>query len=767
MLMRVVSRLRAQRSGSGTCPAQPLLQRLPLQGAARWIFRWRIGTRLALMMVLAALVGLWLTASGLRGMQASVGELQRVYAERMTPVRTLSQIAQLMLANQHQLQLALARTPDGAAGARRPPALLDEDAAQAAALLIERNVQAIDALWHSYAGVLAPDGDETALARRFAEHREDYLRQGMVPALVALRALDHGQILYRAASAGSLYERANADIQALIGWQFERARAIHEEGLQRYQRTRARALWALALTVLVLGLLGWWQICAITEPLRQARQVFARMIQGDWSSPIEVPGRDETSALLAGLRDLQTRLADNEREIEHLIHYDPLTGLPNRRLLREHLARAVEAGRADARQRALMLLDLDNFKTINDTLGHEVGDQYLQQVTQRLQALVRPPHLVARIGGDEFVVVTGALHGERAQALTEALALGESLRAALAAPCHLGATQGAVHHGSTSIGLCLFGAEGASGKELLKRADLAMYQAKAAGRNRLCVFDPQMQTGMAERAALTAALREAVDHRQLALHLQPQVDARGLPVGAEALLRWQHPTLGAVAPARFIPLAESSGLIVPIGQWVLRQACAQLRQWQACEELRHLELAVNVSPRQFQQPDFVAQLLALLDDSGIDATRLVLELTESLVVEDVQDTVDKMRQLHRRGVRFALDDFGTGYSSLALLRQLPLHQIKIDRSFVRDVTHDSGSATIVRTIALLARSLGLQVIAEGIETPAQHRTLLAQRCRFFQGYWFARPMPQVDCLAWLQQRCRVAPSVSSSSRSTL
>jgi len=723
-----------------------------LQRAGRWIFRWRIGTRLVLLMALATLVGLWLAAFGLRGMQSAVGALQRVYEERMTPVRTLSQIAQLMLSNQHQLQLALARTADTPAPALPRPAPLDEDTARAMARTIEANIHAIDTLWRSYASALASDGEEPRLAHRFASYREDYLRRGMAPALEALRTLDHTQIQHRAANAAHLYERAHAHIQELIDWQFERARAIHEEGLHNYQRTRAYALWALPLAVLVLGLLGWWQIRAITQPLQQARRVFARMALRQWDSPIDVPGTDEASALLRGLRDLQARLADNELEIERLIHYDPLTGLPNRRLLRERLDQAIENSRTDGEQRALLLLDLDHFKTINDTQGHEVGDQYLQQITQRLQTLVRPPHLVARIGGDEFVVLTGPLHGTAAQTLAQALALGEHLRAALVAPCRLG-SDGPLHHGSASIGLCLFGAGSASAKELLKRADMAMYQAKNAGRNQLAVFDPQMQTELAERAVLTAALRDAIGYQQLALHLQPQVDDQGRPIGAEALLRWQHPLHGSVAPGRFIPLAESSGLILPLGAWVLEQACRQLQRWQAHEHTRHLELSVNVSARQFQHTDFVTQVTRLLDVSGVDATRLVLELTESLVTEDVDDTVSKMEQLHRRGVRFALDDFGTGYSSLSLLRQLPLHLLKIDRSFVRSLDGgDEGGAVIVRTIVALAHSLGLSVIAEGIETPAQLQVLRAQRCRLFQGYLFARPMPQAQFSQWLQQQ---------------
>lgn len=738
--------------------AQALARRLRLHEIGRWTFRWRVGTRLLISMLLATLAALVLTGSGLLGMQSAVGGMQRVYEERMTPVRTLSQIAQLMLTNQHQLQLALARTPESPALARSHPALLNAEAADAMARTIVQNVHQIDALWHGYFGALGATGDEAVLAQRFAEHREAYLRDGMNPALQALRALDHAQIIYRAEGARSLYERAAQDIQTLINWQFERARSIHEEGLAHYERTRNTALVTMALALLVFGLLGWWQIRSIIGPLQRAREVFVRLAQGHRDTPIDVPGRDEVSALLLGLRDLQSRLAANEREIDRLIYYDSLTDLPNRRLLRERLAEAIEHGRDDPRRRALMLLDLDHFKTINDTLGHEVGDQYLRQVTQRLRILAEPEHLVARIGGDEFVVLTAPLAQDGAQALEQARALGERLCRAIATPCRIG-DQGPVHHGSTSIGLCLFGGGQSSGKELLKCADLAMYQAKTAGRNQLSVYEPALLATVHERHSLTAALREALHDAQLSIHLQPQVDARGQPIGAEALLRWQHPQHGAIAPDRFIPLAEASGLIRPIGAWVLEQACAQLARWQTQAHTRHLELSVNVSQRQFQDSDFVAQTLQLLDASGIDASRLVLELTESLVAEDIKATAAKMQLLHRRGVRFALDDFGTGYSSLSLLRQLPLHLLKIDRSFVRDLDQgDGGSAVITRTIVALARSLGLAVIAEGVENQAQLQALRAQGCDAFQGYLFARPMPTQQLAPWLHERLASAAS---------
>ena len=743
--------------GRSTASTQPpcgatLLDRLWHQGLAPQIHRWRIGTRLAATMALAALVAVGLTAWGVRGLGESAHSLHRVYEERMKPVRTLSQIAQHMLANQHQLQMALARLPHtGPPGRRTAP--LDAATAHNAASAIERNVQTIDTLWRGYVDRVAAHSAEQALAERFARKRADYLQLAMAPALAALRRLDAAQTLERADSAREYYERANEDIQALIDLQFDNARTAYETGMQRYQSTRTLALLALPGAMLLLALLGWWQIRSITQPLREVIAVFHRMAQGKHDSPITVPGSDEVSVLLRELRTLQTRLADNERAIHRLAYYDVLTDLPNRRLLRERIEQALQAHDTPTTHRALLLLDLDHFKTINDTLGHEVGDEFLRETTRRLRAQVQAPHFVARIGGDEFVVLTAPLDADPGHAQAQALMLAQRVLAALVTPCQLA---GQTLHGSTSIGLCLFQPGSASIKELLKRADLAMYQAKSAGRNQACVFDPAMATLVEERSALTAALRQGLLAGQFLLHFQPQVDALGQPLGAEALLRWQHPVHGLVPPGRFIPLAESSGLIITLGQWVLQQACAQLKAWQAQPHARHLELAVNVSARQFHQPDFAATVLRTVQASGIDPTRLVIELTESLAMEDLDDTADKMELLRSHGVRFALDDFGTGYSSLSVLRQLPLQMLKIDGSFVRDVATDSDSAAIVHTIVGMARSLGLQVVAEGVETPAQHQALHAQHCPCFQGYLFARPLPLADFDTWLQARVPLA-----------
>ncbi|MDZ4076248.1 MAG: EAL domain-containing protein [Hylemonella sp.] len=427
-----------------------------------------------------------------------------------------------------------------------------------------------------------------------------------------------------------------------------------------------------------------------------------------------------------------------EEKIHQLAFYDVLTGLPNRRLLMDHLAHALAASARHGGGGALLFIDLDHFKTINDTLGHAVGDQLLREVAARISYCVRVGDTVARLGGDEFIVLIEDL-GEVAEvAAGQAEAVGRKIMAALSQPYRLGNSQ---HHSTPSIGVALFTNGQVQGDELLKQADLAMYQAKAAGRNSLRFFDPRMQTVVAARASLQSDLREAMHSGQLALHIQPQVDTAGRVVGAEALLRWTHPVRGAVSPVEFIPVAEESGLMQELGLWVLQRACELLVTWADQPALRKLSLAVNVSVQQFRHPDFVSQVLETLLRTGAVAARLKLEITESLLMEDVEDVIVKMEALRAHGVSFSLDDFGTGYSSLSYLKRLPLDQLKIDASFVRDLLSDPNDAAIVRTIMALARSLGLQVVAEGVETEAQRQSLAAEGCPAYQGYYFSRPVP--------------------------
>lgn len=443
-------------------------------------------------------------------------------------------------------------------------------------------------------------------------------------------------------------------------------------------------------------------------------------------------------------RDISAEKAA-QHQINSLAFYDALTNLPNRRLLIEQLKQALVSHARSQQHAALLFIDLDNFKTLNDTLGHETGDQLLLQVAQRLLACVRGADTVARLGGDEFVVMLQGLSSQEMDAASAAELVGHKILDAFAPPFEL---SGREHRSTPSIGITLFGQGEQSVEDLLKQADLAMYQAKAAGRNTLRMFDEGMQAAVDARAAMESDLRAAIERRQFLLHYQPVVGTDGLILGAEALVRWQHPERGLIPPGQFIPVAEATRLIVPLGLWVLECACAQLARWGAQDATRQLTLAVNVSAHQFMEPNFVTQVEAALRRSGANAARLKLELTESLLADNIDDVIGKMTALRARGVAFSLDDFGTGYSSLSYLKQLPLAHLKIDQSFVRDLLVDPNDAAIARTIVALGESLGLAVIAEGVETEGQHQFLLSIGCETFQGYLFARPLPieQFDAL---------------------
>ncbi|MFM0040750.1 bifunctional diguanylate cyclase/phosphodiesterase [Paraburkholderia sediminicola] len=426
-----------------------------------------------------------------------------------------------------------------------------------------------------------------------------------------------------------------------------------------------------------------------------------------------------------------------EEKIKELAFFDALTRLPNRTLLLDRLKQAITSSARSEACGALLFIDLDHFKTLNDTLGHDKGDLLLQQAAQRLAASVLESDTVARVGGDEFVVVLGSLHENREEAASQTETQGEKILSVLGMPYQLGDIE---YRSTASIGATVFMGQQASIDELLKQADLAMYKSKERGRNAVCFFDPDMQTVVVERAALEAGLRNAIEEDQFLLHYQAQVDGACV-TGVEALVRWQHPLRGIVPPADFIPLAEETGLILALGGWVLEAACTQLAQWATRPEMAHLTIAVNVSVQQFREPDFVDKVLAIINQTGARADRLKLELTESVLVDNAQDIIQKMGALKARGVVFSLDDFGIGYSSLSYLKRLPLDQLKIDRSFVRDVLVDPNDAVIARTIVALAQSLGLGVIAEGVETEAQRDFLAAAGCHAYQGYYFCRPLP--------------------------
>jgi len=404
----------------------------------------------------------------------------------------------------------------------------------------------------------------------------------------------------------------------------------------------------------------------------------------------------------------------------------------------DRLKQSLASGSRRQRLGALLFIDLDNFKTLNDTHGHDKGDQLLQLVAQRLSAGVRECDTVARLGGDEFVVMLEDLRDNPVEAVTQTKFVAEKILESLNQDYQLARY---VHHSTPSIGVTLFGGQLEDIEEPLKRADLAMYQSKTAGRNTIRFFDPQMQAVVAERASLELGLREALAGRHFLLHYQPQVMGDGLVTGAEVQLRWQHPQRGLVPPAEFIPLAEETGLILPLGNWVLETACTQLARWGLNPALAHLTVSVNVSSRQFNQADFVDQVLSILARTGANPSRLKLELTESLLVSNIDDVVARMNTLQARGVGFSLDDFGTGYSSLSYLKRLPLDQLKIDQSFVRDILVDPNDAAIANMVIVLAESLGLLVIAEGVETQAQKDALALQGCHAYQGYLFSRPVP--------------------------
>jgi len=433
-----------------------------------------------------------------------------------------------------------------------------------------------------------------------------------------------------------------------------------------------------------------------------------------------------------------TEVRHASAEIEQLAFYDPLTRLPNRRLLLDRLQHAVLSSVRNGRRGALLFVDLDHFKTLNDTLGHDVGDLLLQQVAIRLRACVREGDTVARLGGDEFVVMLEGLSGQLLEAAAQTRQVGAKIMASLNQPYQLAQH---AHVSTPSVGATLFGEAQEVPADLLKQADIAMYQVKSGGRNAMCFFDPAMQASIARRAELESDLRLALAAGQFQLYYQMQVSQDGQPVGAEVLIRWLHPQRGMVSPLDFISVAEETGLILPIGDWVLRTACAQLKAWTAVPGRGALQLAVNVSARQFRQEDFVDQVQAALRESGVDASRIKLELTESMVLDNVQDTIQKMSALRAVGVRFSMDDFGTGQSSLSYLTRLPLDQLKIDQSFVRNIGIAATDAVIIQTIIGMARNLGLEVIAEGVETSAQRAFLAEHGCHLCQGFLFARPLP--------------------------
>ena len=450
----------------------------------------------------------------------------------------------------------------------------------------------------------------------------------------------------------------------------------------------------------------------------------------------QIGGKTQVTHYVASFSDI-TQRKNNEAEIHQLAFYDPLTDLPNRRLLMDRLHQILARQDDAAGRVSLLLIDIDHFKTINDIKGQAIGNLLLIEIAKRLLACIREGDTVTRLGGDKFVVLLKGLSEQTAKAAEQAKAASEKIQKSLAQPCWLKDFE---HQSTCSIGIGMY-SPNISAEVLLQHADMAMYEAKAAGRNTLRFFEPAMQTALEARAALESELRQAIALNQFTLYYQLQVNAKKHSIGAEALVRWIHPERGLISPLEFIPLAEETGLILPIGQWVLETACAQLKAWETHAHTRDLVLAVNVSGRQFGAEGFVSQIKSLLASSAIQPSRLKLEITESMLLGNIENVISIMGQLKALGVSFSMDDFGTGYSSLQYLKQLPLDQLKIDQSFVRDIAVDSNDQAIVRTIIAMAQSMNLNIIAEGVETEQQHALLSHSGCANFQGYLFAKPLP--------------------------
>jgi diguanylate cyclase (GGDEF)-like protein len=427
----------------------------------------------------------------------------------------------------------------------------------------------------------------------------------------------------------------------------------------------------------------------------------------------------------------------SEDEIYRLAFFDPLTQLPNRRLLIDNLKKIVNGNTRNKTYSAMLFIDMDNFKVINDIQGHSIGDKLLIEVSKRLKLCVRDNDIIARLGGDEFVIVLEGLSGDVHQAASKTKLIAEKILVVLSNSYLIDDHDCS---SSASIGINLFLDENVDIDDLLKYADIAMYQAKSSGRNAIRFFDPSMQREVEVRAALEKDLRQAIQDNQLLLHYQIQIDIDHRPIGAEALIRWLHPTKGMISPMQFIPVAEESTLIIDIGDWVLETACKQLAVWSKEEKTENLTLAVNVSSKQFKQIDFLSKIESLLSLYKIKRSQLKLELTESVVLNDIKEVVVKMYALKAMGISLSLDDFGTGYSSLSYLKQLPIDQIKIDQSFIRDMISDQNDAVMVRTIIDLAKNFQLNVIAEGVETEHQLEFLKKNGCTAYQGYYFSKPI---------------------------
>ncbi|KAA0875888.1 putative bifunctional diguanylate cyclase/phosphodiesterase [Nitrincola tapanii] len=532
----------------------------------------------------------------------------------------------------------------------------------------------------------------------------------------------------------------------------ERAYHRHQEDFASHESLFSQILFFSVMAILIISALAMFlgeYISRRMLDIADALSALARYQQGDLVLPkmaaLQQHSKGELGRIagaLLGFRDAIARRIQAEEENHRLLYFDLLTGLPNRRMLAEKLRHAIAVCERNRNRSALLWIDVDRFKLLNDTRGHQAGDDFLKTLSERLRFLGFSDESLARVDGDEFTILLESLSDSPVMAARIARAQAQKISASLNREYRIA---GHSHYLSVSIGIVMFSGLDEEPDQLMKHAEIAKYQAKARGQGSICFFDPQLQTELERRADLENELRQATEKQQLRLFYQLQLDSKGQAVGAEALLRWLHPKRGLVSPADFIPLAEESGLILPMGYWVMSEACRQLKTWQAQAETADLTLSVNVSARQFQQEDFADQVIGLISAHAIRPTGLKLELTESAVLEDVEAAIEKMHRVRALGVRFSMDDFGTGYSSLQYLKRLPLDQIKIDQSFVRDLGEDEEDDAIIRTIIAMSQAMSLQVIAEGVETEAQRACLESYGCHLYQGYLFSKPLPIEEC----------------------
>ena len=538
------------------------------------------------------------------------------------------------------------------------------------------------------------------------------------------------------------------------------AHALDETDQQTQRQYYAVVLSIFVLMFAAVASMSALLLSRVLRPLGKLQQAVRAVANGDVSVRSATGTADEFGELSRTfdamavdlVRTLREEVAERkqmEEQVREMAFSDPLTGLPNRRMLMDRLEQALVTASRLGHQDALLFIDLDNFKSLNDTLGHDKGDALLRQIATRLKACVRDGDTVARLGGDEFVVMLQALNDDPLEAAKQVHVVAGKIVSVLGQNYEL---DGHGHHSSASIGCTLFGGHPREKlEEPLKRAELAMYQAKAAGRNTVRFFEPEMQATVNARATLEAELRQAVLAGQFVLLYQPQIGDDGRLSGVEALLRWQHPRRGLLSPGKFIAVAESSGLIRILGRWVMETACKQLAAWADRPQTSQLTIAVNVSVRQFKQSNFVQEVMDILATTGAKAKYLMLELTESVLVDNAHEIITKMNALKAVGIRFSLDDFGTGYSSLSYLKRLPLNQVKIAQDFVRDILIDPDDAAIAKMVAALAESMGLEVIAEGVETEAQRAFLNALGCHNYQGYLFSKPLPIEELEGFVQR----------------